>query len=245
MITQKLKVNLIPSGIAPRVNVSQYDYGSRTLEISLYNGTEPFMIPENANIFIQGTKKDGRGFQYEGLAYDDNVVTADITQQMTVFEDEVVTELVILVGEEQLATANFILNVEPAALRDDVVVSETDIPAIQNLPEAMAEVRAAVISTAADALAASGSATAAANSADSASGSATAASGSATAAGNSADDAEAWAVGKIDGVDVPSTDPRHNNNAKHYSDTASGYSTSAAQSDERGRSIAYGKYARL
>lgn len=230
MITQKLKVNLIPSGIAPRVNVSQYDYGSRTLEISLYNGTEPFMIPENANIFIQGTKKDGRGFQYEGLAYDDNVVTADITQQMTVFEDEVVTELVILVGEEQLATANFILNVEPAALRDDVVVSETDIPAIQNLPEAMAEVRAAVISTAADALAASGSATAAANSADSASGSATAASGSATAAGNSADDAEAWAVGKIDGVDVPSTDPRHNNNAKHYSDTASGYSTSAAQS---------------
>lgn len=163
VITQKLKVNLIPSGIAPRVNVSQYDYGSRTLEISLYNGTEPFMIPTGADVVIQGTKKDNRGFQYEGLEFDGNVVYADLTQQMSVFEDEVATEVVIITGtgddKEQLATANFIINVEAAALRDNVVVSETDIPAIQTLPEAMAEVRAAVIRTEADALAASGSAT--------------------------------------------------------------------------------------
>ena len=58
-----------------------------------------------------------------------------------------------------MATANFIINVEPAALRDDTVVSETDIPAIQTLPEAMAEVRAAVIATAADKRAADASAT--------------------------------------------------------------------------------------
>jgi len=163
VITQKINVNLIPSGIKPRVNVSQYDYGSRTLEISLYNGTVPFNVPSGANVIIQGTKKDGRGFQYEGLEFENNVVTCDITQQMTVFEDEVATEIVINTGTgddaEQLATANFIINVEPAALRDDVVVSETDIPAIQTLPEAMAEVRAAVISTAADAQAADASAT--------------------------------------------------------------------------------------
>lgn len=37
-------------------------------------------------------------------------------------------------------------------------------------------------------------------------------------AGNSADDAEAWAVGQINGVDVPNTDPRYENNSKYYAD---------------------------
>ena len=179
MITQKINVNLIPGGIKPRVNVSQYDYGSRTLEISLYNGTVPFNVPAGADVIIQGTKKDGRGFQYENLDFENNVVTCDITQQMTVFEDEVATELVIVTGtgdnKQQLATANFIINVEPAALRDDVVVSETDIPAIQTLPEAMAEVRAAVIATAADVIATNRNAENAATSERNAAGSASSA----------------------------------------------------------------------
>jgi len=46
--------------------------------------------------------------------------------------------------------------------------------------------------------------------------SALAASGSATSAEGSAEDAEAWAVGKRDGVDVPSTDPAYHNNAKYW-----------------------------
>ena len=33
-------------------------------------------------------------------------------------------------------------------------------------------------------------------------------------------DAEAWAVGQRDGVDVPNSDIAHNNNAKHYSEVA-------------------------
>jgi len=195
LITQKLKVNLIPSGVMPRLNVSQYDFGSRKLEISLYDGSTPFNVPEGANVVIQGTKKDNTGFQYEHLSFSDNVVYADLTQQMTVFEGETVTELVIIVlneedpdKNEQLATANFVLVVEPAALKDDIIVSETDIPEIQTLPEAMAEVRRAVLSTAADAI----------------------------KTGKDADDAEAWAVGEIDGEPVPQDDPRYNNNAKTY-----------------------------
>lgn len=42
----------------------------------------------------------------------------------------------------------------------------------------------------------------------------------AAAAMQDADDAEAWAVGKRNGVDVPSTDPAYNNNAKYYKDQA-------------------------
>nr|DAP17701.1 MAG TPA: tail fiber protein [Bacteriophage sp.] len=43
---------------------------------------------------------------------------------------------------------------------------------------------------------------------------------SAAAAMQDADDAEAWAVGKRNGTDVPSTDPAYHNNAKYYKDQA-------------------------
>ena len=42
----------------------------------------------------------------------------------------------------------------------------------------------------------------------------------AAAAMQDADDAEAWAVGQRNGVDVPSTDPAYHNNAKYYKDQA-------------------------
>lgn len=53
-----------------------------------------------------------------------------------------------------------------------------------------------------------------------ASGSATAASGSATAASGSKEQAEAWAIGKINGTDVTSSAAQYHNNAKYYAELA-------------------------
>lgn len=58
------------------------------------------------------------------------------------------------------------------------------------------------------------------SSAGSASQDAQAAAQAATAAMQDADDAEAWAVGKRNGADVPSTDPAYHNNAKYYKEQA-------------------------
>lgn len=41
---------------------------------------------------------------------------------------------------------------------------------------------------------------------------------------------EAYAIGKRDGTDVPSTDPTYHNNAKYYSQTAQGSASNAATS---------------
>lgn len=75
--------------------------------------------------------------------------------------------------------------------------------------------------------AASASATAAGQAATSADASKTAAAGSATdaaqseaAAEGSAEDAEAWAIGKRNGVPVPETDPTYHNNAEYYKEQA-------------------------
>ena len=62
--------------------------------------------------------------------------------------------------------------------------------------------------------------TAAENAKTSAESSASIAETSAQNAAQDAEDAEAWAVGQRNGVDVPSTDPAYQNNAKYYKDLA-------------------------
>ena len=138
MITQYFELNLIPGGVKPIVKASQYDKESRTLLISLYAGAVAFPVPDGAEVMIQGTKKDDTGFQYACTAAG-NVVTATIEQQMTVFPGDVEIELQILFSGQTLGTGNFILQVEEAALKDDTVISETDIQIIQRIPEYVSE----------------------------------------------------------------------------------------------------------
>lgn len=136
MITQTLKLNLIPGQVLPRVNVSQYDAGTRTLQMLLYNGDQAFNIPTGYGGFVQGTKPDRTGFQYAATVTEgSNVVTLVVTQQMAAVSGEVTCELVIANGNDRIATVNFILYVEPAALADDTVISETELPLIEEAAE--------------------------------------------------------------------------------------------------------------
>jgi len=136
MITQTLKLNLIPGQVLPRVNVSQYDAGTRTLQMLLYNGDQAFNIPTGYGGFVQGTKPDRTGFQYAATVTEgSNVVTLVVTQQMAAVSGEVTCELVIANGDDRIATVNFIIYVEAAALVDDTVISETELPLIEQAAE--------------------------------------------------------------------------------------------------------------
>lgn len=66
------------------------------------------------------------------------------------------------------------------------------------------------------------SASSALNSANNAATSETNAAASESNADSSSEDSEAWAWGKVDGVDVPPSHPAYHNNAKYYADQASG-----------------------
>lgn len=133
MIEQTINLNLIPGGVPPRINASQYDADSRTINATLYNGSVLYEVPTNAVCYVRGTKKDDTGFEYE-CTFDGSVVSFDITQQMTAFAGEVVCEVQIVYSDQILGTANFVLAVEDTALSDDTEISETDIPIIQNIP---------------------------------------------------------------------------------------------------------------
>ena len=147
MITQTINLNLIPGGVLPRINVSQYDKGSRTLNFNIYNGSVLFNIPTGSAITIQGTKPDHTGFQYP-CEYEGSVITANLEQQMSVISGEVTCEIAINKDLQLIGTGNFILNVEPAAVKDDTVISETELPLIEQAIEAAAEAEASAISAA-------------------------------------------------------------------------------------------------
>lgn len=138
MTSQTINLNLIPSGVQPIIHVSQYDKGQTWL-FNLFVGNQTFNVPSGAGVTIQGTKHDNTGFQYS-CTYVDNVVSATETEQMTIFYGDVQAELVIVLNGTQIATLNFIIRVEPAALEDDTVISETDLPLLQQAINAVATV---------------------------------------------------------------------------------------------------------
>ena len=125
-------LNMAKSGIKPRIKVSQYDDVIPSLNISLFDQNQSYTIPSGATVYISGTKKDNTGFKYECTA-SGSIVSAPITQQMTAFSGEVECEITIVTAGGQKSSENFILEVEKSALQDDVVISETDIPALQRL----------------------------------------------------------------------------------------------------------------
>ena len=54
---------------------------------------------------------------------------------MTVFPGKVECELVLTKGAELIGSLNFVLIVEPAALRDDTIISDTELPLIEQAAE--------------------------------------------------------------------------------------------------------------
>lgn len=169
MTSQTFNLDLIPQGVPPIVHVSQYDKG-QTWEIHLFENGVVFPIPANTSAAVQGTKKDNTGFQYAGtITAGDNVVEFTLEQQMTVFSGEMDCELVLVNGDDQVATINFILDVEPATLDDDTIISETELPLIEQAAELGAVINNYATQIHADAETASTAATAATSAASSAS----------------------------------------------------------------------------
>lgn len=134
MVTQKIKLNLVPSGVMPMVYCTQFDDGYAQVEVSVYNGTELYEIPSGAHVWVVGTKKDNTGFQY-ACTFSGSKVTVNIKDQMTTKEGLVACGILIINSAgNQIGLLNFILNCQQNALHDDVVVSETDLPALGLLP---------------------------------------------------------------------------------------------------------------
>lgn len=242
MIIQSINLNLITGQVLPRVNASQYDNNTRTLTMYLYDGELTFNIPNGVSGYIQGTKPDRTGFQYLAtVTAGSNVVTFDITEQMTAVAGDVTCELVLVDGDDRIATVNFILHVEPAALSDDTVISETELPLIEEAAELAQQIGGFIEQMDADAAKSEAYGAGTVNGVPVTSDNpayennakyyADEAAASASGVAQLKEDSEAYAVGTRDGIPVTSGDATYHNNAKYYANSASESASTAVASD--------------
>lgn len=120
------------------IHANQYDKG-QTWIFNLRVNDQAFNVPAGCTVTIQGTKADHTGFQY-ACSFSGSTATAIEQQQMTVLSGDVPAEIVITKDNARIASANFIIRVEAAALADDTVISETDLPLIEEAIEAVPQV---------------------------------------------------------------------------------------------------------
>ena len=137
MTSQSFNLDLIPKGVNPVVNVSQYDAG-QTWTIGITENGNAFSIPSGASVTIRGTKRDSTGFVY-ACTYSGSTVTAIVQDQMTVCSGDQKGELRIEKNGDIIATMNFTIRVKPSALSDTTKISETDLPLIEQAVELMNE----------------------------------------------------------------------------------------------------------
>lgn len=131
MFVQAHNLNVIPAGVRPVIHVSQYDTQAGALRFVLHKDNAPFAVPATAAVVLEGLKPDQTGFIYGSTTINGNVVTFDVTQQMTALAGDALCELRVRTASEIIGTINFILRVEEAPLHDDTIISETEIPLIE------------------------------------------------------------------------------------------------------------------
>lgn len=137
MVTQRIRLDMIPTAINPTVNVSQYDVGLRTLQFELFAGSRRVDVPEEAIVLLNGSKPDNTVFSY-ACTYSGNVVTSDVQEQMTVVHGIVECELRIQHGNNTIATTNFNLRVKESPY-DSAKPSESELEGIQAIIDAGVE----------------------------------------------------------------------------------------------------------
>lgn len=143
MITQTINLDLIPSGVKPVIYVNQYDTQTAAFIFKLYNGGSAFSVPPGASVVIEGQKPDRTAFTYAAESFSGQSVTVGCEQQMTAVAGDTECELRIRLDDggstQIIGTTNFIMRVEPAALSDDSVISETMIPLIEQAVDIAAD----------------------------------------------------------------------------------------------------------
>lgn len=142
MISNNYKLDLTPGAVPLVIFVSQYDTKSRVMRFELVDKTGATISYGTVSAAVRGTKPDGMGFDYAATVADsgsNKVVTVTLTEQMTAVAGRVPCEIYLYKGTpattttpasndfEQLATANFILHVERAALDKDTIKSDSEI----------------------------------------------------------------------------------------------------------------------
>ena len=107
---ERIKLNLIPSGVAPVVHVSQYDDG-REFAIDLYEGENVYVLDGTETLTVNVRKPDGHLVVETVTNTSDSFVVVATTEQMVAVHGTNYAKLQIVKGGVTIATLEFLMNV--------------------------------------------------------------------------------------------------------------------------------------
>lgn len=126
VITQNYDIDLKATGEFPVVKMSQFDTGSRTIVLTVYDGHELAKI-DGCIARVDGTRSDGVEFSRSCAVETGSKVSFTITQEMTKTAGKHAAELVIFdASGNPIGTQNFVIDVEAAPMVRDSAVSADD-----------------------------------------------------------------------------------------------------------------------
>lgn len=181
-IKHSIGLNLSAYAIPCRLHMVQGDSNSRTIVATLWDGAQPYSVPDGSSVMVRFRKPDGTGGLYdsseagETISYAGNVVTAPVATQMLAVAGDVFAEIDIFgsgsgTAAERLATFRFVVEVAPCVLPDAEIISSDYYNVLAaKVAEAVAAAAQAEQAKSAAAASASAAATSAADAATSAEG---------------------------------------------------------------------------
>lgn len=108
---ERIKLNLIPSGVAPVVHVSQYDEG-REFACDLFEGSNVYTLDGTETLTVQVRKPDGHLVTESVTNTSDTYVVITTTEQMCAVHGTNLANLKIEKGSIEIASLNFLMEVE-------------------------------------------------------------------------------------------------------------------------------------
>ncbi len=132
--TTKIKMDLTGAGNMPWIDLMQNDSCSRNLQISLFTGVTPFMIPEDCTALVRYSKPDGKGGVYDTLpdgtkaySFSENRVTVTLAPQVSTAAGRVELTISLLRAGAQLScfSLQLMVHAQPGGKESERYVNVT------------------------------------------------------------------------------------------------------------------------
>lgn len=138
----RIDVSIVPGGIPPTINVSQYDVG-RDIDVKIDMGD--LTISDSLTYLLEVKKADRHVTNATGSVQNGGAfVRFKTTQQMTAVEGLAICKVRVKFGTNDLGTALFYMNVEETPFSENADLSDSEIsPLLAALAASTAEAVAA------------------------------------------------------------------------------------------------------
>lgn len=133
MQTTTYKLNITPGGVPLTIHISQYDAGLREYTFIPYTSAGEFAYAAGATVTLEATKPDGHAVVQECTYNQDGSISYTLQEQLAAKPGTVWSKIVLRGGEEVLGSGAILWLVDFAGVRDDAIVSDSDLSGLRKL----------------------------------------------------------------------------------------------------------------